>query len=132
MAKEFQVGIAQMRCTSSAEHTLSRKIDKIREAAARGAQIISIHELFRSEYFCRKEDADLFNLAEPVPGPPTAALAKIAKEKKAVLAVSLFERRAPGIYHNTSAVLAADGSFLGKHRKMHIPDDPPYYAKFYS
>src|SRR5258706_127993 len=131
MANKFTVGLAQMRCTTNAEENLSRAIDKIREAAARGAQIISLHELFRSEYFCRKEDPDLFNLAEPVPGPATEALAKVAKEKKVVLVVSLFERRAAGVYHNSCAVLDADGSFLGKYRKMHIPDDPLYYEKFY-
>src|ERR1700737_4796540 len=131
MANKFTVGLAQMRCTTNAEENLSRAIEKIREASARGAQIISLHELFRSEYFCRKEDADLFNLAEPVPGPATDALAKVAKEEKVVLVVSLFERRAAGIYHNTCAVLDADGSFLGKYRKMHIPDDPLYYEKFY-
>jgi N-carbamoylputrescine amidase len=88
-------------------------------------------ELFRGEYFCRTEDPDLFNLAEPVPGPATDALSQIAKERKVVLVVSLFERRAAGVYHNTCAVLDADGSFLGKYRKMHIPDDPLYYEKFY-
>src|SRR6266481_941519 len=131
MANKFTVGLVQMRCTVNAEENLSRAIDKIREAAARGAQIISLHELFRSEYFCRKEDPDLFNLAEPVPGPATDALAKVAKEKKVVLVVSLFERRAAGVYHNACAVLDAGGTFLGKYRKMHIPDDPLYYEKFY-
>src|SRR5580704_15804704 len=131
MADKFTIGLVQMRCTANPDENLSRAIDKIREAAARGAQIISLHELFRSEYFCRKEDAELFNLAEAVPGPATEALAKIAKDKKIVLVVSLFERRAAGVYHNTCAVLDADGSFLGKYRKMHIPDDPLYYEKFY-
>src|SRR5260370_39522346 len=109
MASKFTVGLVQMRCTRSADENLSRAIEKIREAAARGAHIILLHELFRSEYFCRKEDPDLFNLAEPVPGPATDTLAKIAKEKKVVLVVSLFERRAAGVYHNTCAVLDADG-----------------------
>src|SRR3981189_2665716 len=131
MANKCAVGLVQMRCTTNAEESLSRAIQKIREAATRGAQIISLHELFRSEYFCRKEDPDLFNLAEPVPGPATEELAKVAKEKKVVLVVSLFERRAAGIYHNTCAVLDADGSFRGKYRKRHIPDDPLYYEKFY-
>src|SRR5882724_3378952 len=131
MADKFTIGLVQMRCTSNADENLSHAIDKIREAAARGAQIISLHELFRSEYFCRKEDAELFNLAEAVPGPATEALAQIARERKVVLVVSLFERRAAGLYHNTCAVLDADGSFLGKYRKMHIPDDPLYYEKFY-
>src|SRR5260370_872403 len=106
-------------------------IEKIGEAAARGAQIISLHELFLGEYFCRTEDAELFNLSEAVPGPTTEKLAKLAKEKKVALVVSLFERRASGVYHNSCAVLDADWSFLGKYRKMHIPDDPLYYEKFY-
>src|SRR6202040_924780 len=124
MIDKFTIGLVQMKCTTDAEENLTHAIEKIREASARGAQIISMHELFRSEYFCRKEDAELFNLAEAVPGPATEALAQIAKEKKVVLVVSLFERRAAGVYHNTCAVLDADGSFLGKYRKMHIPDDP--------
>ena len=131
MANKFTIGLVQMRCTCNPAENLAHAIDKIREAAARGAQIISLQELFLSEYFCRTEDAELFNLAEPVPGPATEVLEKIAKEKKVVLVVSLFERRAAGVYHNTCAVLDADGSFLGKYRKMHIPDDPLYYEKFY-
>jgi N-carbamoylputrescine amidase len=131
MADKFTIGLVQIRCTANAEENLARAIDKIREAAKRGAQIISLHELFRSEYFCRTEDPDLFNLAEAVPGPTTEKLAQIAKECRAALVVSLFERRAAGIYHNTCAVLDADGTFLGKYRKMHIPDDPLYYEKFY-
>ena len=131
MANKFTIGLVQMKCTTSTEDNLTRAIEKIREAAARGAQIISLHELFHGEYFCRSEDAELFNLAEAVPGPTTEKLAQIAKEKKVALVVSLFERRAPGVYHNSCAVLDADGSFLGKYRKMHIPDDPLYYEKFY-
>jgi N-carbamoylputrescine amidase len=131
MPNKFTIGLVQMRCTTNADENLSRAVDKIREAAARGAQIISLHELFRSEYFCRKEDPALFDLAEPVPGPATDKLAQIAKERKIALVVSLFERRAAGVYHNTCAVIDADGRFLGKYRKMHIPDDPAYYEKFY-
>jgi N-carbamoylputrescine amidase len=131
MADKFTIGLVQMKCTANAEENLARAIDKIREAAKRGAQIISLHELFHSEYFCRTEDAELFNLAEAVPGPTTEKLAQIAKECRAALVVSLFERRAAGIYHNTCAVLDADGTFVGKYRKMHIPDDPLYYEKFY-
>jgi N-carbamoylputrescine amidase len=131
MADKFTIGLVQMKCTTNAEENLTHAIEKIREAAARGAQIISLHELFRSEYFCRTEDAELFNLAEAVPGATTERLAKIAKECNAALVVSLFERRAAGIYHNTCGVLDADGTFLGKYRKMHIPDDPLYYEKFY-
>lgn len=131
MANKFTIGLVQMRSTANADENLARALEKIREAAKRGAQIISLHELFRSEYFCRTEDPELFNLAEAVPGPTTGILAPLAKELNVALVVSLFERRAAGIYHNTCAVLDADGSFLGKYRKMHIPDDPLYYEKFY-
>jgi N-carbamoylputrescine amidase len=131
MAGKFTIGLVQMKCTKNADENLAKAIEKIREAAARGAQIISLHELFLGEYFCRTEDAELFNLSQPVPGPATEKLAQIAKEKKVALVVSVFERRAPGVYHNSCAVLDADGSFLGKYRKMHIPDDPLYYEKFY-
>jgi len=131
MANTFTLGLVQMRCTTNKEENLVRAAEKIREAATRGAQVISLHELFAGEYFCRTEDAELFNLAEPVPGPTTERLAAVAKEKKVALVVSVFERRAAGVYHNTCAVLDADGAYLGKYRKMHIPDDPLYYEKFY-
>jgi N-carbamoylputrescine amidase len=131
MADKFTVGLVQMRCTTDKEDNLTRAEGKIGEAAARGAQIVCLHELFAGEYFCRTEDAALFDLAETVPGPTTDRLAKMAKEKKVALVVSLFERRAAGVYHNTCAILDADGSYLGKYRKMHIPDDPLYYEKFY-
>jgi len=131
MADKFTVGLVQMKCTTNKEENLTRATEKIREAAKRGAQVISLHELFAGEYFCRTEDAALFDLAEPVPGPTTERLAKVAKELKVAFVVSLFERRAAGVYHNTCAVLDADGSYLGKYRKMHIPDDPLYYEKFY-
>src|SRR5579884_3717922 len=121
MADKFTIALVQMKCTANAGENLSRAIEKIREAAARGAQIISLHELFRSEYFCRTENAELFNLAEPVPGPTTDKLAQIAREKKVALVVSLFERRAAGIYHNSVAVLDADGSFLGNTAKCIFP-----------
>src|SRR5262249_26047604 len=113
MSNKFTIGLVQMRCTNNVDENLSRAIDNIREAAARGAQIIALHELFRSEYFCRKEDAALFDLAEPIPGPATEKLAQVAKERNVVLVASLFERRAAGVYHNTCAVLDADGSLLG-------------------
>src|SRR5271165_5315570 len=128
---KFSIGLVQMKCTANAEENLTRAIAHIREAARRGAQIISLHELFHGEYFCRTEDAALFDLAEPVPGPTTARLSQVAKELGVALIASLFERRAAGVYHNTVAVLDADGSMLGKYRKMHIPDDPLYYEKFY-
>jgi N-carbamoylputrescine amidase len=131
MADKFTVGLVQMKCTTNKEENLTRATERIREAAKRGAQVISLHELFAGEYFCRTEDAALFDLAEPVPGPTTERLAKVAKELKVAFVVSVFERRAAGVYHNTCAVLDADGSYLGKYRKMHIPDDPLYYEKFY-
>src|SRR5260370_7032854 len=131
MANKFTIGLVQMKCTPNAEENLARAIEKIGEAAARGAQIISLHELFLGEYFCRTEDPELFNLSEAVPGPPPEKLPKLANAKKVALVVSLFERRASGVYHNSCAVLDADGAFLGKYRKMHIPDDPLYYEKFY-
>jgi N-carbamoylputrescine amidase len=131
MADKFTVGLVQMKCTTNKEENLTRATEKIREAATRGAQIISLHELFAGEYFCRTEDAALFELSEAVPGPTTERLAKLARELKVALVVSVFERRAAGVYHNTCAVLDADGSYAGKYRKMHIPDDPLYYEKFY-
>jgi N-carbamoylputrescine amidase len=131
MSDKFVIGLLQMRSKKDATENLERASDKIREAAKRGAQIVCMHELFRGEYFCRKEHAALFDLAEAVPGPATEALAKVAKKNKVAIVASLFERRAAGIYHNTCAVIDADGTFLGKYRKMHIPDDPLYYEKFY-
>jgi N-carbamoylputrescine amidase len=131
MNDKFALGLIQMRSMQDAAENLARVSAKIREAARRGAQIVCTHELFRGEYFCRREDAALFDLAEAVPGPATEALGKVARDNKVVIVASLFERRAAGIYHNTCAVLDADGSFLGKYRKMHIPDDPLYYEKFY-
>jgi N-carbamoylputrescine amidase len=110
---------------------MSKAISGIREAAAKGAQIVCLQELFRSLYFCDVEDHDNFKLAESIPGPSTDALAPLAKELGVVIVASLFEKRAEGLYHNTTAVLDADGSYLGKYRKMHIPDDPGYYEKFY-
>ncbi|HVZ57317.1 MAG TPA: carbon-nitrogen hydrolase [Chitinophagaceae bacterium] len=125
------VGLVQMSCTADKEANLSKAIGRIREAASRGAQIICLQELFTSLYFCDVEDYANFNLAEPVPGPSTEVLAAVARETGTVIIASLFEKRAQGVYHNTTAVLDADGSYLGKYRKMHIPDDPAYYEKFY-
>ena len=131
MSDKFVIGLIQMRSTKDAAENLARAVEKIGEAAKRGAQIVCMDELFRSEYFCRTENAELFNLAETFPGPTTDVLTKVALENKVAIIASLFERRAAGLYHNTCAVIDADGSFLGKYRKMHIPDDPLYYEKFY-
>jgi N-carbamoylputrescine amidase len=129
--ESFKVGLIQMSCGSDPQKNVSHAIDMVRDAAARGAQAICLPELFRTQYFCQREDATLFDLAEPVPGPTTERLAEVARAAKAVVITSVFERRAPGIYHNTAVVLDADGSIKGVYRKMHIPDDPLYYEKFY-
>src|SRR5262249_33423203 len=104
---------------------------RIGEAAKKGAQIVCLQELFRSQYFCQTEDIELFKLAETIPGPSTAALGKVARQKKVVIIASLFEKRAAGVYHNTAVIIDTDGNIAGKYRKMHIPDDPLYYEKFY-
>jgi len=131
MSAPFSVGLVQMRCSRDPAENLARAEGKIREAAARGAQIICLPELFRTEYFCREEDAGMFSLAETVPGPTTETFARLAKSIAVTLVCPVFERRAAGVYHNTAVVLDADGALVGKYRKMHIPDDPLYYEKFY-
>lgn len=128
---KVKVGYVQMSCTASKAENLAKAIEKVRETAAKGAQIICLQELFTSLYFCDVEDYENFKLAEPIPGPSTESLADVAKELGVVIIASLFEKRTEGLYHNTTAVLDADGKYLGKYRKMHIPDDPAYYEKFY-
>jgi N-carbamoylputrescine amidase len=130
-SKKVNVGLVQMSCTANPGENLAKAIVKIREAAARGAQIICLQELFTSLYFCDVEDYNNFQLAEPVPGPSTESLSSVARQLGVVIIASLFEKRTNGIYHNTTAVLDANGAYLGKYRKMHIPDDPAYYEKFY-
>jgi N-carbamoylputrescine amidase len=129
--QRFRVGLVQMSCSTNADENLEKAVAKIRDAAAQGAQIVCLQELFRSQYFCREENAELFDLAEPIPGPSTDMIGKVAREAKVAVVASLFERRAPGLYHNTAAMIDADGSLIGLYRKMHIPDDPLYYEKFY-
>jgi len=131
LMKPFRVGLVQLSCSTDAQENLEKAADRVREAAKRGAQVICLPELFRSQYFCREESADLFDLAEPIPGPSTQVLGKVAKEHGVVIVASLLERRAPGLYHNTAAILGADGEIMGLYRKMHIPDDPLYFEKFY-
>lgn len=128
---KVNIGLVQMSCVQDKNSNLSKTIDKISEAAAKGAQIICLQELFTSLYFCDIEDHDNFLLAEVIPGPSTDVLSKVAKEKNVVIIASLFEKRSQGLYHNTTAVIDADGTYLGKYRKMHIPDDPGFYEKFY-
>jgi N-carbamoylputrescine amidase len=127
----FTLGLVQMRCEPDPAANLEKAAARIRQAAEGGAQIICLQELFRSPYFCQTQDPALFDLAEPVPGPSTEALGQVARKTGTVVVASLFERRAAGVYHNTAAVLDADGSLLGIYRKMHIPDDPLYYEKYY-
>jgi N-carbamoylputrescine amidase len=129
--QSFNIGLVQMRCGTDPRENLDRAVVRVREAAKAGAQVICLPELFRSQYFCQTEDHSNFDLAEPIPGPSTEALGKIAKEAGVVVIGSLFERRAAGVYHNTAVVFDADGSTRGLYRKMHIPDDPAYYEKFY-
>src|SRR5689334_13811577 len=125
------VGLVQMRCDPRPEANLEKAVGQIRAAAQAGAQVVCLPELFLSPYFCQREDAATFDLAEPIPGPSTERLGQVARETGTVVIGSLFERRAPGVYHNTAVVLDADGSLLGIYRKMHIPDDPLYYEKYY-
>ena len=127
----FTLGLVQMRCSSDPAENVERAIARVREAAGQGAQVICLPELFTTQYFCQSEDHANFDFAESIPGPTTTALAKIAAEHRVVVIGSLFERRAAGIYHNTAVVIDADGTLKGLYRKMHIPDDPLYYEKFY-
>jgi len=126
-----KIGTVQTTCTANKAENLAKAIEQIRVAAAKGAQIVCLQELFTSLYFCDVEDHDNFLLAEAIPGPSTDALSPVAKELGVVIIASLFEKRAQGLYHNTTAVIDADGTYLGKYRKMHIPDDPGFYEKFY-
>jgi N-carbamoylputrescine amidase len=127
----YKIGLVQMSCTADPDDNLRRAAEMVREAAGRGAQVVCLPELFKTQYFCQREDAALFDLAESIPGPTLNLMAEVAREKKIVVIVSLFERRAPGLYHNTAVTLDASGAIAGMYRKMHIPDDPLYYEKFY-
>ena len=128
---KVKVGLVQMSCSGNMNSNMDKAIEGIREAASKGANIVCLQELFTSLYFCDVEDYENFKLAEPIPGPSTDILSAVAKEAGVVVIASLFEKRAQGLYHNTTAVLDADGTYLGKYRKMHIPDDPAYFEKFY-
>jgi len=126
-----KLGLLQTACSADPKANLAKTLAFAERAAKQGAQIICTQELFRSQYFCQNEDHDNFKLAEPIPGPSTAAFQKLAKKHSVVVIASLFEKRASGVYHNTAAIIDADGSLLGMYRKMHIPDDPLFYEKFY-
>jgi N-carbamoylputrescine amidase len=128
---KFTVGLVQMHCTPDPDDNVKRAVQFVRDAARQGAQVICLPELFKTQYFCQREDAALFDLAEPIPGPSTELLTKVAQEAKVAIVASLFEKRARGVYHNTAVMIDSDGKILGLYRKMHIPDDPLYYEKFY-
>lgn len=127
----IRVGLVQMSCTADKAANIQKSVSEIRKCAALGAELVVLQELHGSLYFCQTEDIDMFNLAEPIPGPSTEIFSAVAKETSVVLVTSLFEKRAAGLYHNTALVFEKDGSIAGKYRKMHIPDDPAYYEKFY-
>jgi N-carbamoylputrescine amidase len=129
--RKYNVGLVQMRMGPDPEVNFASAIRHIREAARLGANIVCLPELFRAQYFCQREDLRLFDLAEPIPGPSTSALGEVAREDRVVIVASLFERRAPGLYHNTAVTLGLDGNIASVYRKMHIPDDPLYYEKYY-
>ena len=129
--ERFRVGLIQMSATPDPDENLCHAIERVRQAAAQGAHVICLPELFQTQYFCQREDASLFDLAEPIPGPTSNRLSELAAELHVVLIASLFEKRAPGVYHNTAAVYDTNGTLVGLYRKMHIPDDPLYYEKFY-
>ena len=128
---KFNVGLVQMHCSPEPDDNLERAVTHVRNAARSGAEVICLPELFKTQYFCQREEHSFFDLAEPIPGPTTARFSELARELHVTLIVSLFEKRAPGVYHNTAAVLGPDGTLHGIYRKMHIPDDPLYYEKFY-
>ncbi len=129
--RSFRVALVQMRCSTDPEDNLERAIAMLREAAGQGTQVACLPELFRTQYFCQAEVAARFDLAEPIPGPTTEALSRVARETGMVVVGSIFEKRAAGVYHNTAIVLDSDGTLRGRYRKMHIPDDPLYYEKYY-
>jgi N-carbamoylputrescine amidase len=131
MRNRFTVALIQMACAPDPRENLDRAMARVEEAARSGAGLVCLPELFRSQYFCQREDAAFFDLAEPVPGPTTEVMAKIAKKRNVVIIAPVFERRAPGLYHNSAAVIDSTGELVGLYRKMHIPDDPAYYEKFY-
>ena len=130
-SSQIRLALVQMRCSPDPVENRARAVEKIREAAAKGAGVVCLPELYASQYFCQEEDHKYFQLAEEIPGPSSEIMGALAKELGVVIVASLFERRAAGLYHNTAIVLDADGTLMGRYRKMHIPDDPLYYEKFY-
>ena len=131
MARSFQIALVQMAMSPDPEDNLERAASRVEEAAARGAEVVCLPEMFRTRYFCQREDAALFDLAETIPGPSTDRLSRAARKAGVAVVAPIFEKRAPGLYHNSAVVLERDGSVAGLYRKMHIPDDPAFYEKFY-
>src|SRR5512138_2600988 len=131
MTEKFQVGLVRMSMSADPQQNLEKAAQRVADAARKGAQVVCLPELYRSPYFCQREDQALFDLAEPVPGPSTEKLSEVAKNAGVAVVVPIFEKRAPGLYHNSAVILDADGSTAGLYRKMHIPDDPAFYEKFY-
>jgi N-carbamoylputrescine amidase len=129
--QKFSVGLVQMACSANPRENLEKAEAKVEEAAQAGARVVCLPELFKSRYFCQREDPAVFDLSEPVPGPTTEALSRAARRHGVAVVAPVFERRAPGLYHNSAAVIDSDGRIVGLYRKMHIPDDPAYYEKFY-
>lgn len=128
---KYTIGLLQLAFSTDTNDNLKKTLSWVKKAAKKGAQVICLPELYRSQYFCQKEDSSIFDLAETIPGTSTTAFQKAAKENKVVIIVPLFEKRAPGVYHNSAVIIDADGKILGTYRKMHIPDDPSYYEKYY-
>ncbi len=129
--KPYRVALVQMACGPEPDENLGKAVSRVGEAAKAGAQLVCLPELFRTQYFCQREDHALFDLAEPIPGPTTERFETVAREHRVAIVVPVFEQRAPGLYHNSAAVIDRDGTLVGRFRKMHIPDDPLYYEKFY-
>jgi N-carbamoylputrescine amidase len=131
MTDTFKVGLVQMAMSAEPQANLDKAAARVEEAARKGAQVVCLPELYRSPYFCQREDAALFDLAEPVPGPSTERFSEVARKAGVAVVVPIFEKRAPGLYHNSAVIIDADGKTAGLYRKMHIPDDPAFYEKFY-
>jgi N-carbamoylputrescine amidase len=129
--EKFRVALVQMSCGPEPEQNLEKALSRVADAAGRGAQVVCLPELFQTQYFCQREDHALFDLAETIPGPTSEKISAAARKNGVVVIASLFEKRAAGVYHNTAAIFDNDGSLRGIYRKMHIPDDPLYYEKFY-
>jgi N-carbamoylputrescine amidase len=128
---KYRIGLVQMACSAEPEENVAKAVSRVTEAASKGAAVVCLPELFRTQYFCQREDHALFDEAESIPGPTVERLAAVAKEHRVTVFAPVFERRSAGVYHNTTVVLGPDGTILGRYRKMHIPDDPLYYEKFY-